>query len=59
MTIKTRTVSSDPWKFAAVATIGSFSAQYIGEEGESRTSVKRTAARLLDEKMQDASRARN
>ena len=59
MTIKTRTVSSDPWKFAAVATIGAYSVQYVGEEGESRASVRRTAARLLDQKMQDASRARN
>jgi hypothetical protein len=51
MTIKTRTVSSDPWKFAAVATDGDYSVQYIGDEGESRAIVKRKAARLLDRKI--------
>jgi hypothetical protein len=59
MTIKTRTVSTDPWKFAAVATDGSYSVQYIGDEGESRSIVKRKAARLLDQKIQDANRSRN
>jgi hypothetical protein len=59
MTIKTRTVSTDPWKFAAVATDGDYSVQYIGDEGESRTIVKRKAARLLDQQIQDANRSRN
>jgi hypothetical protein len=59
MTIKTRTVSSDPWKFAAVATDGDYSVQYIGDEGESRAIVKRKAARLLDRKIQDANQSRN
>ncbi len=59
MTIKTRTVSSDPWKFAAVATDGDYSVQYIGDEGESRAIVKRKAARLLDQKIQDANQSRN
>jgi hypothetical protein len=59
MTIKTETISSDPWKFAATATIGNVSHRYIGDEGESRAVVKRIAAKQLELKLVKANASRN
>ena len=59
MTIKTETISTDPWKFAATATIGGFSYRYIGEEGESRAVVKGIAAKQLEKKIAKANASRN
>jgi len=59
MTVKTETISTDPWKFAATATLESFSCRYIGEEGESRSTVKRKATKLLWAKIEAASKSRN
>jgi hypothetical protein len=59
MTIKTETISTDPWKFAATATLGDISCRYIGEEGESRATVKRIAKRQLENKLAKMSQSRN
>lgn len=59
MTIATETVSTDPWKFAAMATWGDAAVRYIGEEGESRAVVKRIAKRMLEEKVVKLSATRN
>lgn len=58
MTIKTETISTDPWKFAATATTtnndGTFEYTYIGEEGESRAVCKTQARKGLERKLQGA-----
>jgi hypothetical protein len=59
MTVATQTISTDPWKFAATATLGSVSQTYIGEEGESRSVVKRIAVKLLESKLIKANASRN
>lgn len=59
MTVKTETISTDPWKFAATATLEGVSFFYIGEEGESRAVVKRKAIKQLWAKIEAASKSRN
>ena len=59
MVVKTETISTDPWKFAATATWGDISVYYIGEEGESRATVKRVAKKLCESKVERAAASRN
>lgn len=59
MVVKTETISTDPWKFAATATWGDISVRYIGEEGESRATVKRVAKQLCESKVERAAASRN
>ena len=59
MTIKTQTISTDPWKFAAEATEGDVRVRYIGNEGESRAAVKTKAIKMLNAKLQQTYASRN
>jgi hypothetical protein len=59
MQVKTQTISTDPWKFAAEAIEGVLRVRYIGDEGESRATVKRKATEMLNAKLQAAYATRN
>ena len=59
MTIKTETISTDPWKFAATAVWGNVTVVYIGEEGESRATVKRIAKQQCEAKVIKLNASRN
>lgn len=59
MNIKTETISTDPWKFAATATWGNVSVRYIGDEGESRSVVKRVAKQQCEAKVARMAASRN
>ena len=59
MTVKTQTISTDPWKFAAEATEGDVRVRYIGNDGESRAIVKTKVLKMLDAKLQQTHASRN
>lgn len=59
MSVKTETISTDPWKFAATVTCGDAEFFHIGEEGESRAKVKRDAIKGMEAKLQKLYGSRN